>query len=308
MPLGFWRDYRAHVRSINPDAYLIGEIWWEQFPDKLLDPEPFLRGDIFDAVMNYRWYRSARHFFNESPTKITAANLKDSLRLFRSNIKDSNNYAMMNYTGGFDTPRILTSLFNKNKYKYQAKAHEKPEYKIYKPDAATYQTLKLLLVQQFTYVGAPHIYAGDEMGMWGADDPSSRKPLIWNDYQFEDETHHPLGLERPVDEVKFNEELFAFYGQLIGLRKHNPVLAHGNIEDLQINAHPELLAYRRFDNKEEIVVVFNTSSEIQNIELPVTGKQSYKSLLDTVQIENSANKIRVELPPRSAAVLKMENK
>ena len=32
-----------------------------------------------------------------------------------------------------------------------------------------------------TYVGAPMIYYGDEVGMWGADDPSCRKPMLWDD-------------------------------------------------------------------------------------------------------------------------------
>ena len=74
-PLGFWRDFRKHVRNINPEAYLLGEIWWEQWPDKLLDPEPFLRGDIFDAVMNYRWYRATRHYLNESPNEISVRSI-----------------------------------------------------------------------------------------------------------------------------------------------------------------------------------------------------------------------------------------
>src|SRR6185503_10456443 len=45
VPLGFWRDYRAFVRSINPEAYLVGEIWWEKWPDKLYDPAPWVQGD-----------------------------------------------------------------------------------------------------------------------------------------------------------------------------------------------------------------------------------------------------------------------
>jgi cyclomaltodextrinase len=49
IPLGFWREYRKVVKGVNPDAYLLGEIWWEEWPDKLLDPKPFLEGDIFDA-------------------------------------------------------------------------------------------------------------------------------------------------------------------------------------------------------------------------------------------------------------------
>ena len=101
----------------------------------------------------------------------------------------------MNLGGSHDAPRMLTSLFNKNKYKFHANPFEGNDYKIHKPDAATYQTLKLLLAQQFTYIGSPHIWAGDEMGMWGGDDPNCRKPLIWPDYEFEPERAHPEGMD-----------------------------------------------------------------------------------------------------------------
>lgn len=297
IPLGFWQEFRAVVREINPDAYLMGEIWWEEFPDKLLNPAPFLQGDMFDAVMNYRWYRAIRHFMNASPHPISATELVDSLKSFRSNLRPEVNYVMMNYTGGFDTPRLLTSLFNKNKYKYQAKVHENPKYKIHRPTAATFQTLKLLLLQQYTYVGAPHIYAGDEMGMWGADDPSSRKPLIWRDYDFEREIAHPLGLERPTDKVQFNSELFQFYRKLIRLRKDNPVLIHGALAFIEV---ADLFAYRRFNEKEEIIVIFNHHDELAKVELDGLG---YKDIMGESIITEDTNKSIINIPPRTGALL-----
>ena len=66
IPMDFWRDYRRIVRSVNPDAYLVGEIWWLEWPEKLLDPAIFLEGDQFDAIMNYRWFRIARGFFGQA--------------------------------------------------------------------------------------------------------------------------------------------------------------------------------------------------------------------------------------------------
>jgi len=302
-PMGFWRDFRKHVRSINPDAFLMGEIWWEEWPDKLLDPEPYLRGDVFDAVMNYRWFRAARHYFNESPNEISSKELVDSLNRFQSNIRTGNNYSMMNYTCGFDTPRLLTSLFNKNKYKYKCKVHEDPQYKIHKPDSATYETLRLLLTQQFTYIGSPHIYAGDEMGMWGADDPSSRKPLIWKDYDFEDEVAHPLGHDRPVDKVAFDEGLFDFYQEVIALRKSNPVLMYGDIEYTLIDDVNKLLAYRRFDETDEVIAIFNSSKEARRVELDTKTVGKMKDYFGNATVKKDGNKINLFLPPRSSAVL-----
>ena len=41
----FWREFRRRVRAVNPDAYIVGEIWREK-------PE-WVAGDTFDATMNY---------------------------------------------------------------------------------------------------------------------------------------------------------------------------------------------------------------------------------------------------------------
>lgn len=302
IPLGFWREYRKVVRSVNPEAYLVGELWWEKYPDKFLNPAPALQGDVFDAAMNYRWYRSTRHFFNQAPNKITVSEYVDSLTSYLSEIREVNNYAMMNLTASHDTPRFSTSIYNKNKNKYRAKPADDPTYKIDRPDAETWQTMQLILVQQFTYVGAPHIWNGDEMGMWGADDPSSRKPLLWPDYEFEPETTHPLGLERPVNEVAFNHQWFDFYRQLIQIRKSHRVLSHGKLEFVLIDDARELLAYSRFDDANEVIAVFNTSEVEQNISLPVKFTGTYHSLLREEPIHSLNGELSITLPARTAGI------
>ncbi len=79
VPLGFWRDYRRFVRGINPDAYLVGEVWWQNWPDRIWDPAPWLQGDVFDAVMNYRWFMPTRGFFAATEPSLTAAAYAASL-------------------------------------------------------------------------------------------------------------------------------------------------------------------------------------------------------------------------------------
>ncbi len=305
LPLGFWREYRAFVRGINPEAYLLGEIWWEKWPDKLLDPAPFVQGDVFDAVMNYRWYRSARHFFNQSPDKIPASEFVDSLLRYTSRIPRQNTYAMMNVSASHDAPRLATSLFNKNPYKYNCKAVDDPAYKIHKPDADTRQTQKMLLAQQFTYIGAPQIWAGDEMGMWGADDPSCRKPLIWPDMTFEDEKAHPLGMRRPVDRVMFDRGLFDYYQKLIAIRKANPVLATGDLQLFKIPQQDEILVYSRYQDSTAIFVVFNTRSteKFLQLNLHLMQKRNYTDLLTGRKVNPSKEFM---IPARTAMILALE--
>lgn len=251
VPMDFWRDYRKFVRSVNPEAILIGEIWWEEWPDRLMDPRPYL-GDIFDIVMHYQQYVPAREFFAKAYGYGGAEKFKNSIETVQNNIPENILQSMMAMSASHDTPRLLTSFFNKEKqYKVSGEGYKKG-----KPDTETYDRVKLYLAHQFTFVGAPQIWNGDEMGMWGADDPDCRKPLWWNGMTFENETS--LNSDNQF-EVQFNEELHLFYKELIQLRKQHPILATGKLEF--IKAEGDLLIYKRFDEKNEIVVVFNNSDE-----------------------------------------------
>ena len=41
----FWREFRRRVKAVNPDAYIVAEVWNED--------HRWLQGDQFDAYMNY---------------------------------------------------------------------------------------------------------------------------------------------------------------------------------------------------------------------------------------------------------------
>lgn len=87
--------------------------------------------------------------------------------------------------------RLLTSFYNKNKYKHLAKPTDDANYKTGKPDAEAYERVKLYLAHQFTFIGAPQIWAGDEMEYGVRDDPDCRKPLV-DGLSFADESTNPI--------------------------------------------------------------------------------------------------------------------
>ncbi|MCU0374024.1 MAG: alpha-amylase family glycosyl hydrolase, partial [Chitinophagaceae bacterium] len=276
-----WRDWRKHVRSIKTDAYLVGEIWWQQWPDELMNPVPYTSGDVFDAVMFYQVYRPAKYFFAQSDMGISAAQLKDSLLLQWNRLRPTNRYAMMNVSSTHDAPRLLSCFGNPGKYKYHALPHENPAYITGRPSAETYQRLKLYLAHLFTIPGAPQIWNGEEMGMWGGDDPDCRKPLWWKELKFQPETatNFQPG-EKRFDSVGFNSDQYNWYKKLIALRKANPVLATGDIEFILTNG--KQLGYRRFKGKEEVLIYFNLENNTSTITLPQTG--NYINLLDNSTI------------------------
>lgn len=306
MPLGFWRDFRKHVRSINTETYLVGEVWWEQWPDDLMDPAPFLEGDIFDAVMHYRWYKPTRHFFAQAPDKIAVSEYVQRLEVLQEGIRPQSTQALMNVAASHDSPRLATSLFNsEGKYKVGTEPFNNAGYKIYRPDETTRQTQRMVLVQQFTYLGAPHIWAGDEMGMWGADMGDTRKPLIWPDYEFDNEVVHPLDMKRTVDEVRFDNELFDFYKKLIAIRKQNPVLVDGQLEFILADDENEILAYSRFDEETEIIAVFNTSLEEREVQLPAKFDGEYADPLWGKDIIHGEKELSLNLPARTGTIIQL---
>ena len=245
IPMGFWRDYHTYVKSINPEAYLVGEIWWEEWPDKLMNPVPYVSGDVFDAVMHYQVYRPARYFFAKTDYEIDAKQLVDSLQFQWGRINKETAQAMMNVAATHDSPRLLTSFANKNKYKYNANSRADSLYVTSKPSPDTYQRVKLYLMHQFTNLGAPHIWNGDEMGMWGGDDPDCRKPLWWLAFKFEPENKYStLNTEKEYVEVGFNNDMHDYYKQLCTVRNENlKVLSSGDIHF--VDAEGKLLAYTR---------------------------------------------------------------
>jgi len=272
----FWRDWRKYVKSINPEAYLVGEVWWQKWPDALMNPVPYI-GEVFDAVMFYQVYRPARSFFGKMNEGITAEQFRDSLKFQWNRLKPETVRSMMNTAATHDSPRLLTSFANPTKYKFQAKPNDNPDYISGKPDEETYQRVKLYLIHQFTSLGAPQIWNGDELGMWGGDDPDCRKPLWWPEYEFDPEYRNNFqpGKEE-FDDVELNKEHLDFYKKIIRIRKENPVLVDGEFNFYLTEG--KQLAYLRSNEQDQVFVVFNLQEQPMTFFLP--EGERFVNLLD----------------------------
>jgi glycosidase len=101
------------------------------------------------------------------------------------------------------------------------------------------------------------IYYGTEAGMWGANDPCDRQPMLWPDVRHESETHTING-RCPPRVRKPDEGLFDFFRQMIALRKKHVALRRGELRWLQ-TGDERLLAFERAGDGERIVAAFNAS-------------------------------------------------
>ena len=302
VPLGFWRDYRRFVRSINPEAYLVGEVWWEHWPDRIWDPAPWLQGDVFDAVMNYRWYMPTRDFFLGGSRAISATGYAASLDSLARGIPPAHVEAMMNLTASHDTPRFGTSIANPGRYKYHNTPREDSTYRVDRPDDRARRIQEQILVQQFTYIGAPHVWNGDEVGMWGADDPDDRKPMVWADLRFEDEVADPFGRPRGRDAVAPDTALFRVYRELIALRKrHLRLFVDGELHWLERDDARRVLVFERVLGSSRAIVAFNASDVPAQIEVPVEGR--FRAAFPSEEFAAPGEgSLRSTLSPRAARV------
>ncbi|MCO6473042.1 MAG: alpha-amylase, partial [Melioribacteraceae bacterium] len=100
VPHGFWQKFRSWVRDINPEAYTVGEVWWEDYSsNKMFNASPWLKGDQFDAVMNYRFTRAVQNFIIDEKNKISPRGFVDSLNNYYNDYRYQNVQVLMNLMG-----------------------------------------------------------------------------------------------------------------------------------------------------------------------------------------------------------------
>jgi neopullulanase len=231
----FWREFRRRVRAINPEAYIVGEIWHES--------QRWLQGDQFDAVMNYLFTAVSLSFFGGEHLKLDvvaqAGGLKDRVRNmhahdFANEIDRIMNlypkdivFAQLNLLDSHDMPRFLSCV------------------------GGDKNALKLAWLFMFTVPGAPCIYYGDEIGIDGAHDPDCRKSFPW-------------------DEGKWDKDLLKFIKACITLRNDHSALRRGEYK--RIYAEGEVMAFTRTIKNETITIAFNVSKEEKTIELSLGKK------------------------------------
>jgi glycosidase len=101
---------------------------------------------------------------------------------------------------------------------------------------------------QMTYVGAPMIYFGDEVGMWGSNDPNNRKPMVWKDLS---------PYQDPQESV--DVALLDYYRTVIALRTAHPALRTGTFRTVRTDDAQDVWAFIRAGHGEELLVALNAS-------------------------------------------------
>lgn len=257
MPMPFWRAWADHVRSINPEAALFCEVWFDAREYYSADGDS-PRTKVFDGQMNYPFAFPALRWLAgeaEMPSDKLIAQLE---RVF--NHSPAHDLVQMNLFGSHDTERLASMLANPGRdYDQLGSPASNPRYNDKRPSKDVYGRVVLGVALQALHAGAPMIYAGDEYGMFGADDPHCRKPVPWPDLG---PTDDPADAHEPGLREQFRAWLTLRRDALIG-----PVLRYGAC-DYMPSGHPDLLVFARRLNGQIIVAALNRSAD-HEVTMPV---------------------------------------
>jgi neopullulanase len=266
----FWREFRRRVKNANPDAYIVGEIWG--------DASRWLRGDQFDAVMNYPFTKACLGFFPSvhgldcSTIEGTGLDPVQTLSAERfAEIMDElvhrhpwpATLAQLNLLDSHDTARFLTMA---------------------RGDGSA---LRLAMLFQMTFPGAPCTYYGDEIGMTGgATVEEARGGFVW-------------------DTSKWNWALRDHLKSCISLRHAHPVFRSGDHESLF--ACEGVYAFSRRLGEQIAFVAMNVGDEVRSIEVVTPASivpESVQSVWGGASMHAVDGKITEwQIPARWASVL-----
>lgn len=237
----FWKEFRKQVKRVNPDVLILAEHYG--------DPGEWLQGDQWDSVMNYDAFMEPLTWFltgmekhsNERRTDLwgNAEIFVNSMKHFMACMLTPSLQVAMNELSNHDHSRFLTRT------NHIAGRVEQLGYKAAEEGINEAVFCEAVAVQM-TWVGAPTVYYGDEVGVVGFTDPDNRRTFPWGNE---------------------NQRLLNFHKEMIRIHKEQEILRTGSIK--MLTWANNVLAYGRFQDDEQIVVILNNSKELKEITVPV---------------------------------------
>ena len=270
----FWQEFRARVRAVNKDAYLVAEIWHHK-------PE-WLQGDMFDAFMNYPLTQAVMGFAAQGRLDLDGPlpfeyigklhsfdgdGLWERLRELEKINHREVTAVQLNLLGSHDTPRLRTLC------------------------GGDLDSVRLATLLQMTLPGAPCIYYGDEIGMLGSMDPECRRAF-------------------PDDPAEWQREPYEWVADLAALRHSSAAFRDAELRRLA--SRGSAIAYLRRRGTDAFVVVANAGDATLewSVDLPdaftdaeVVPIRGGRPGAHTASVEGGA--LRVSVPPRDGMVVQL---
>ena len=253
VPFWFWKEFHRKVKAVKPDAYIVGEIWGKA--------SDWVSPTLFDATMNYAYFRDpVTKFLGQG--RGTAQEFDRTLAAGRNAYPTQAVEVMMNLLDSHDTVRFRQQV------------------------GGDINRVKLAYLFGMTYVGAPHIYYGDEIAMMGGKDPDCRRPFRWD-----------------WKEDPQRAALHDYVRALAHLRAEHPALRRGDFRT--VSAEGPLYAYLRTQADDRILVALNTAARTGRLEIDWSALGNPTSVTDLLTGTTIPTGETLSLPPVSGIVLQL---
>ena len=264
-----------------------------------VDATDYLLGNELDGDMNYRFRNAADGFARITPWSdssggidpLTPSQLDHSLKAMLEDYPLAASQVNFQLVDSHDTNRALFVLTEPGD-----------------PLSVAKERQKLAALLQFTYVGAPMVYYGDEIGINapgrdGFGDPYNRAPYPWTD-----ETGS-VGTYGPPD-----DSMLAFYTKLAQIRRDYPVLKTGGFTTLLTGdttasaGDNDVYAFlRSATGQQSVVVVMNKGDSQEQVTIPVKGVYSDGQVIEDAitgaTFTVHGNAVTMNVHPRSGLVI-----
>lgn len=263
LPDFFVEELRTAVKSVNPEAVIIGEVW-EDASNKIAYGErrKYFFGDELDSVMNYP-LRDA--LINAALCRIDSAELDNRIMSLKENYPRPAFYSLLNIISSHDVERIVT-LMGGVPTRHEVDREAQSGFKLdgYALSLARKRT-KLIMGMVMTLPGVPCIFYGDELGVQGYGDPFCRMPFPWD----------------KTEEIDPGAEMRNWVKSLIALRKSSQSFSVGELENVYKIGYTYAYIRKSEDDKYVILVSFDSVARDIRLDAARYGITSMESVLSS---------------------------
>ena len=243
-----------NLKKYKPDLLITGEVSNNITKD--------IEDGVYDSGADYNIVNNIiKYTVNTNPNyRIDGVEFATKLNEIYNKYSSARFNMTQVFIGSLDTDRIFSGMINPNRV-YDRNNQSDQGYLNIRPDlydGTAVNKVKRVVSMQMMLPATPIIYYGDEKGMWGADSPRNRKPMLWEDYEpYEPETDNiskymnrlrsfPNSVE--VNEVQkwilypvnSNSDIENHYRALLKIRKeHKNLFKNGKLRILEVYSDPK---------------------------------------------------------------------
>lgn len=274
----WWEEFREAVNEVNPNTYIVSEVW----ENSAAIIAPYLKP--FTSSFNFA---VGEEVIGSSDREIATNLAGDLVRIYGLYDKaSSGNFIDAPFLTNHDQNRVM-SVLNGN-----------------------IDHAKMAAAQLFTLPGNPFVYYGEELGMQGRKpDEYIREPMIWSRANPEGNTRWIQGkfnLHTPSaeEQVEDPDSLYTHYSKWIHWRKKIAALRHGAIKSFAAG-NSSVSAFVRYTDKERVLVLHNLSGTEQTVESPEIGSDGgYRKLIVESKQGAVLSEGRITIPAYSSVIIR----